>query len=384
MSAKTLFLIFNGRFPSEKAASLFAAKSCEAFADEGLRVVLLAPRRRGRFSQDSCRYYNVKQNFEIVFLPTLDLLFLPIFKKFFFSVGFFFFSFSCALYLKLKAGKQDVIYSNESLPLLCASFFFKNTFYEMHDFPESKLFLFGFFLKRTRWALVHNQWKMNRLREVFKVNASKIIYEPNAVDVNEFDIVASKDEARRNLALHLDKKIAMYTGHLYGWKGVDTLARAAVNLSEEYLVVFVGGTEKDIKNFKEKYGNNSRILIAGHKKHSEIPLWQKAADVLVLPNTAKENISKYYTSPMKLFEYMASKRPIVATDIPTVREILNDANAIIVPPDNPEAMARGIIKASGNNDNLKRIIEKAYQDVRLHTWGKRAKRILNFMEKSAN
>ncbi|MBU4223860.1 glycosyltransferase family 4 protein [Patescibacteria group bacterium] len=381
MPIKTLFFLFNGRLPSEKAASLFAVKSCEAFADEGLRVVLLAPRRLGRFGQDAYHYYNVKQNFEIVFLPTLDLLFLPIFKKLFFSVGFFFFSFSCALYLKFKAGKRDAIYSNESLPLLFASLFFKNTFYEMHDFPESKLSLFGIFLKRMRRVLVHNRWKINRLNEVFKMNADKIIYEPNAVDVDEFDIAANKDEARRSLALPLDKKIAMYTGHLYGWKGVGTLAQAADSLPAEYLVIFVGGTGKDIKDFKEKHGSNSRILIAGHKKHSEIPLWQKAADVLVLPNTAKENISKYYTSPMKLFEYMASKRPVVATDIPSVREILNNTNAIIVPPDDPEAMAKGIIEALGNNDNLERITEKAYQDVKLHTWSQRAKRILNFMER---
>jgi len=380
---KTLFLLFYGRLPSEKAASLFAAKSCEAFAEEGLRVVLLAPRRLGRFNQDPYHYYRVKQNFEIVFLPVLDLLFLPIFKKLFFSVGFFSFSFSCVLYLKFKARQQDVIYSNESLPLLFASLFFKNTFYEMHDFPESKLSLFGIFLKRMRWMLVHNQWKMNRLREVFKVNADKIIYEANAVDADEFDIAVNKDEARRNLALPLDKKIAMYTGHLYGWKGVDTLAQAAANLPADYLVVFIGGTEKDIKSFKGKYGSDSRILIAGHKKHSEIPLWQKAADVLVLPNTAKENISKYYTSPMKLFEYMASRVPIVATDIPSVREMLNDTNAIIVPPDDPESMAKGIIEALENNNNSRRIVEKAYQDVKLHTWSERAKRILNFMEKSA-
>ena len=378
---KTLFLIFHGRFPSEKAASLFAAKSAEAFAQEGLRVVLLAPRRFSRLMEDPYQYYHVKQNFEIVFLPTLDLLFLPVFKKFFFSLGFLFFSFSSALYLKFKAGKQDVIYSNESLPLWCASFFFKNTFYEMHDFPESKRSLFGIFLKRMRFVLVHNQWKMNRLREVFKIDAGRIMYEPNAVDVDEFDSAVNKDEARRNLAIPLDKKIAMYTGHLYGWKGVDTLAQAATKLPREWLVVFVGGTEKDIESFKGKYGNDSRVLIAGHKKHSEIPLWQKAADVLVLPNTAKENISKYYTSPMKLFEYMASKRPIVATDIPSVREILNDTNAIIIPPDDSEAMAKGIMEALQNNNKVEKITRKAYSDVGLHTWKERAKRILGFMEK---
>ena len=84
---------------------------------------------------------------------------------------------------------------------------------------------------------------------------------------------------------------------------------------------------------------------------------------------------------MKLFEYMASKRPIVATDIPSIREILNETNAFIVSPDDPEAMAKGIIEAVQNDTKNKKITQGAYSYVELHTWNKRAKRILGFLEK---
>ena len=84
---------------------------------------------------------------------------------------------------------------------------------------------------------------------------------------------------------------------------------------------------------------------------------------------------------MKLFEYMASKRPIVATDIPSVREILDTTNAIIVAPDNSEAMAQGIINALENQGLVSRITDTAYRFVGLHTWSKRAGRVLNFIEK---
>jgi len=84
---------------------------------------------------------------------------------------------------------------------------------------------------------------------------------------------------------------------------------------------------------------------------------------------------------MKLFEYMASKRPIVATDIPSIREILNKTNAFIVSPDDPEAMAKGIIEAVQNDTKNKKIIQEAYSDVELHTCSKRAKRTLGFLEK---
>jgi glycosyltransferase involved in cell wall biosynthesis len=108
-------------------------------------------------------------------------------------------------------------------------------------------------------------------------------------------------------------------------------------------------------------------------------LWQRSADVLVLPNTAKEKISAYYTSPMKLFEYMASKKPIVASDIPSIKEIVSEENVFFVLPDDSAKLALGI-KSVFLDDALaeKRAI-KSFEDVRSHTWQNRAERIINFM-----
>lgn len=382
---RKLYLIFHGRFPSEKAAALFTAKNAESFSRAGVDVEVIVPKRQGIQAQTAHDYFGVERIFKISALPAIDLFDFNLFglrcpRKIAFYISFISFSGSCFFFIRRQAKFSDIIYSNESLPLFLASFVHKNNFYEMHDFPESKLFLFGVFLKRMRWVLVHNRWKMNRLHEVFKVSADKIIHEPNAVDVGEFDIAVNKDETRRNLALPLDKKIVMYTGHLYGWKGVDTLAKAATNLPAEYLVVFVGGTEKDIKSFKEKYGDDPHILIAGYKKHSEIPLWQKAADVLVLPNTAKENISKYYTSPMKLFEYAASSRPIVASRIPSIAELVDEQTVFLVEPDDAVALADGIRRVCENETMALSLVNAAYVWVGEHTWTKRAKRILRFAD----
>ena len=120
--------------------------------------------------------------------------------------------------------------------------------------------------------------------------------------------------------------------------------------------------------------------MAGYRPPSEIPLWLKAADVLVLPNSAKKDISKFYTSPMKLFEYMASKRPIVASNLPSLREILNKENAILlVEPDNPEALAQGIKQAMEDRNLVQTITQNAYDDVQNYTWEKRAEKILKFI-----
>ena len=378
---KSIFLIFYGRFPSEKAASLFAAKSCESFANTGAKVTLLVPRRLGREKVDSYEYYRTQKNFKIVYLPVLDFLGWLFPQRFAFQIGFATFSAFCFLYLFLKANKNDVIYSNESLPILLSSLYFLNTLYEVHDFPENKVSFYKALFHRVRYILVTNTWKIKKIEETFHVSRDKILCERNAVDVKEVDITLTKEEARQKPGLLTEGNIVVYTGHLYPWKGVDILAEAAKILPAETLVVFVGGTEPDVKQFKNKFGGVKNVAIIGHRDHSEIPLWQKAADVLVLPNTAKENISKYYTSPMKLFEYMASRRPIVASNIPSIAEILNDSNAVLVLPDDPQDLARGVEEILKNKNDSVALADKAYQDVLQHTWEQRAGRILQFISK---
>jgi len=374
-----IFSIFHGRFPSEKAASLFAAKGSEAFTKIGTEVTLIVPRRIYREKIDPYKYYNLEKNFKIIYMPTLDFFTVPLFRKIAFPISFLVFSFFSFIYLLFKADRKDIIYSNESLVIFFSSFYFPNTLYELHDFPERNKFFYKWLFKKVRHLLITNKWKAEKVSGIFNVPEKKIIIERNAVDVKEFDIPIGKIEARKKLGLPIEKQIVVYTGHLYSWKGTDTLAEA-VRALPSTLMIFVGGTDPDIERFKTLFGSIENIMLVGHKEHAEVPYWQKAADVLVLPNTAKENISKYYTSPMKLFEYMASKRPIVATDIPSIREMLNDNNAIIVVPDNAESLAEGITKVFSDSKLRETITARAYADVENYTWEKRAKRIFDFIK----
>jgi glycosyltransferase involved in cell wall biosynthesis len=375
-----LFLLFHGRFPSEKAAALFAAKSAAAFAKQGLDVTLLVPRRKGVDTTDPFSFYSLEKNFSIEYLPTIDLFSLKGFHFFAFWASFIAFSLSSYRYLKQHSATADIIYSNESLPLFFASKIRPNCLYEMHDFPESKIGLFKKFLSRMKWILVHNKWKLEEIQKLCpEIPGEKFLYEPNAVDIKAFDIKMIKEEARLKLSLPIHKKIAVYTGHLYGWKGVDTLAAAAKLLPEQFLVVFVGGTVGDVEKFKTVYGTISNIIITGFKPHDEIPFWQKSADVLVLPNTAKEKISAYYTSPMKLYEYMASGRPLIASDIPSIREIVDEQSAVLVAPDDAQALAQAIENITRTEQIGDDLAKQAYAKVQGHTWDQRARRILDFM-----
>ena len=379
-----LFLPFHGRFPSEKAASLFAAKSAEAFAREGLDVTLLVPKRRRQTQDDPFAFYSVEANFRIVFLPTVDLFSVPLVRRIAFEVSLLAFSLSAFAWLRRHGKKGDIAYSNETLPLYCASFLPLRTFFEAHELPRKKTWFYRRLFRRVHGIVTNNTWKQTELQRRFMLPAGHILRALNAVDLAQSATRQDSTAARARLSLPSEKKIVLYTGHLYGWKGGDTLATAATLFQPGIETYFVGGTEEDLRRFRARFGKQAGITIIGHRPHQEMPLWQAAADVLVVPNTAKEAISKYDTSPMKIFEYMASGKPIVASDLPSIREILNETNARLVPPDDSKALADAILTVLADPEAARGHAQQASRDVRTHGWKERARRILAFIrERSA-
>ncbi len=373
-----IFFVYHGRYPSEKAASLFAAKSAEAFIEEGIEVTLVVPRRLGREKRDPREFFGLEQDVRTVYLPTLDLYWAPVIGRYAHVFSYLVFSVSLAMYLLFSARRTDWTYSNESVPLLFATLFFRNTCYEVHDFPEKNLWMYARLFSRVRVIVATNAWKSGELQKRFGVPAEKIIIEPNAVDLASYDTAPSRAEARTRLKLSRDAKIVVYTGHLYAWKGVDTLAEAA-SLMPEIEVYIVGGTEQDCAHYKARF-NATNMHFTGYRPHDEMPLWQRAADVLVLPNTATEEMSARYTSPMKLFEYMASGTPVVASKLPSIQEIVGDDRAILVEPDDVPALAAGI-QAAIKGDSTKHT-QFAREWVENHTWHKRVARIADFLQRA--
>ena len=104
-------------------------------------------------------------------------------------------------------------------------------------------------------------------------------------------------------------------------------------------------------------------------------MYLRAADVLVLPNSAKKEVSKTYTSPMKLFEYMASSVPIVASDLQSLREVLDDSTCYFFISDNSESLATVITKALKDLQAPAKAA-RPHEKVQRYTWGNRAESIL--------
>jgi len=373
----TIYYVFSGRFPSEKAHALYIAKVADSFQGKEYNFVIVAS-RRGTENANAQAFFRNTHPLTVVYIPTLDLRVFGLPKKVVFFINYAFFTFGSFFFLLFKKRSNTLIFTNESVPALLLSLLKKKVVYEMHDYPENYLKLFKNLFKRVFRILTQNEWKKEKLKEEFGIDESKIIVEPNGVEIEKFDIPLGKGEARLLLGLPQEKFLVVYTGHLFDWKGADVLASAAELLqADQFQVIFVGGTPEDVERFKKVHSGTQNILCVGYRPHDEIPVWQKAADCLVLPNTATMNISKYYTSPMKLFEYMASGTPIVASDLPSIRAIVTDQEVTFVLADDAQALAQHIEDINLNYVEYSKKARFAQNRAAEHTWSMRTDRIVN-------
>ncbi|MDO8496467.1 MAG: glycosyltransferase, partial [bacterium] len=299
-SSKKLLYIANLRLPTEKAYGIQIVKMCEAFSELGLGVELVAPYRISKIKDDLFDYYGVRNIFifKRIFSPDL---YLPS-KMNIIALGFK--NLISALILSVYAliRRPDMVFSRDELPLFFLSFFRDRLVYEAHRFSNSrKIFYKRFINKKVKVVVITSQLKEDFLKLGFGLE--NILVAPDGVDLEKFNTEISQEEARLKIGLPLSKKIVVYNGHLFEWKGVYTLLETA-RLCPNVLFVFVGGTLRDIEVFKKKAESMENVMILGHRPYKEMPIFLRSADVLVLPNSAKEEISRSYTSPLKLFEYM--------------------------------------------------------------------------------
>ena len=219
-------------------------------------------------------------------------------------------------------------------------------------------------------------------------NPSNILVAPDGVDLEKFNIKESSVECRNKLNLPRDKKIIGYVGQLRTMgmdKGIVDLVEAYKILKNEFpdlIAVSVGGSQKDIDFYenilKEKGIQGNGFIFRGQRPYHEIPFYLKAFDVLVMPFPYNEHYA-FYMSPLKLFEYMASGKPIVATDLPSLKGILDKDNSILVKPDNYRELADGVKFFLKNPDEAQKFAERAFEGVKNYTWQKRAGTILKFI-----
>lgn len=373
-----ILYIANIRLPTEKAHGIQIMQTIQALARiKETEIKLLVPWRFNTIKKSPFEYYDIEKKFNIIHLPVLDLMPLPFLKPLWFWIENVTFVISAIIYTIFQ--KDTVYYTRDFLTALSLSLFGKSIFYEMHTMPACKRFFHVFVWKRSAGLVAISSGIKKELMR-FGISEKKVLIAPDAVDISHFNIAVSKEDARRALNLPLDKKIILYTGHLYAWKGADTLVSAAKKLDTDVLVYLVGGTEEEVSKFKIQNIKYKNIIFVGHKPHQEIPYWLKAADMLVLPTSGKEKIGREYTSPMKLFEYMASGTPIIASDTPAVREILDETTALFFEADNSSDLAEKIYSGISHYVSLDTMSKKAQKVAERYSWIARAEKIFGFIK----
>jgi glycosyltransferase involved in cell wall biosynthesis len=256
------------------------------------------------------------------------------------------------------------------------------TILEMHDMPTGGEQIF------IRWASQQSSVRLilavtNHLRADLTrqklVPPEKLLTLHDGIDLSLTSPLTNKEKARHKLGLPLCKRIVVYTGQLETEKGVEILVRAAPMLGDvDIILVGIGPLADGRLQRVIQEANASNIKLMGLKPHSDALLFQNAADVLVLPHSMKFLHSAYYTSPLKLFEYMAAAAPIVASDLPATREVLRHGeNGWLIQPDNPVALAEGIRHLLEHQQLASGLARQASRDVEAYTWENRAARILD-------
>ena len=375
-----LIYISNSKLPASFAHGLQIMQMCAAFAKNGCEVELIVPHRVGAIQEDPFDYYGIERIFKITKVPCIDFIYLNN-SKFFFMLQLL--SFMLVSRLKLLFRKQDILYSRDYM----AGLFFKNLALEIHSLPQNTGRLYRYIYKKTRTLVVLTDFIKERLVKL-NINGDKILVASDAVNFSKFDISISKEKARKKLGLPLDKKLIGYVGMLRTMgmeKGIDIAIKSLSetrNSPEDIYLVLVGGLPDDVKYYQElalKQGIPDRIIFTGMVRHDLVPVYLKAFDALIAPFPQNEHYS-FYMSPLKIFEYMASGRPIISTTLPSLKAILNNTNSVLVSPGSSAELSGAIVKILKDENFSKNIADQALVDVQEYTWIKRTANILFFIK----
>jgi glycosyltransferase involved in cell wall biosynthesis len=190
------------------------------------------------------------------------------------------------------------------------------------------------------------------------VAPERVLVQHNGVNGDQF-LIRDRKEVRSHLNLSIERPALCYVGRLSPEKGVDVLVEAMGVLAKagrrdiDLHIVGGGRMEDELRARTVQLGLESQVHFRGGRPHDEIPLWISACDVFCLPSRSEG-------CPNVVLEALASGRPVVASRVGGVPELLTDSNGIMVPSENPEALADGIQQAltrTWDSDMLRGTVE---------------------------
>lgn len=402
---KRMYYLANARMPTEKAHGYHIAQMCQAFEQNGYDLTLYLPRRinTGALKNiDIGEYYNVHVDYKITKLPCIDLLsFVPtglgkitawlnslVFKL---QTATFIYSFCFRVIMLSRSKLPDIIYMREvgfakKVLKILPRRLHKKVVIDVHVLSEDKKQLEkDIAAVRDIALIVAVSEPMRMMFTKYGINENKVMVAHNGLDTEIFGKTYDKKYARDQLDLPQDKYILSYVGNFITngkEKGIPEIIKSAKYVLARYKEViyyFVGGPLERISVYLDLIRKSDlpeeKFFFIDRQEISKVPLWLASSDILLMPFPFNTHYA-YYMCPLKMFEYMSSGRPIIATNLPSINNILkHNNNALLARPDNIEDLANMQCQLLDDPSFANMIAKQAMKDNEGNSWFGRAKYI---------
>ena len=347
-------------------------KMCQALAQNGHDVTLFASQEISQIEPDITNahaFYGVEESFDLQGIP---LGHYP-------GRGW---RYSWDSFKAVKTLQPDLVYCRNLRGCALAALRGYPTILELHTLRFARsagdrlmLFVLGRSPALKRVVVISNGLRMDLLRTA-NLDVRKILVAHDGADL------ADKHKKPPELQAHHKGLQVGYVGHLYRGRGVELICELAKRLADVDFHV-VGGQPTDIARVQQSAVLAPNLHLHGFRPHRDAGGFRTNCDVLIAPYQTEVGTrggldTSHWMSPLKIFEYMAAGKPIVCSDLPVLREVLeHQRTALMVPPDDIDAWASAI-RLLGQNPNLRRRLgAAALQELReRYTWQQRARDVL--------
>jgi len=365
------------KFQYVTADSIYTSNLAEAFqkklGDDYLLIVA------GKATEQFKKVNILNLNLKVWSKRTLYYYWLPYFYYFFWLPAFIF---------KNHKGNETVFFASDT-NLSVMLIFWKKVFRFNYKICSDWHMLYRSgkvksIAGQSDYLITTSSRLKNLILGIAKISESKILVAYGGVALEKFKPVSQLID-RKSLALPDDKKLIGYVGFFKTMgmtKGIDTMISSLKYLPEKIKMVFIGGQAEEIEFYRQyakKLGIASRIILIGRKNFEEIAAYEQALDILVIPYPNLPHF-RNYGFPMKVYEYMAARKPIIYSHLELIEEVLADC-AFTFTSDAPDDLAEKIkfVLDKKNEVLVKRKVSLAYEKVINLTWSKKAEKIINFI-----
>jgi len=367
-------LITNSRIPSLTANSIQAMKVAQALMQLDHDVRMFAPVEVDAVSKDSLlTHYGLRLAPDLEWLPSNRHL-----KRL---------DFVLRAHRAARRYGADLIYTWLPQSAVFALWSGDRVVLEMHADVAGRMgawWLRQFWKTRGRKLMTVTTSALRNVLEHaarLEFRDEEVIVAPNGVDLERYERLPGPEEARRQLNLP-PGPTAGFTGHIYRGRGAELLFELAKQMPDVNFL-WVGGTADLVQPWRRKLKEEkvTNVVMTGFIPHERVPLHQAASDILLMPYSRSiaassgQDIAEVI-NPMKMFEYMASGRAIVSADLPSIREVLNERNAVFCEPEDVAQWKTSIGSLLSDESRRSRLARQAAEDAAGFTWMKREKNII--------